>query len=226
MFSFLYHCQDFCQTCLFIWITQRVSYNKQELLTLREHLSFVVYLCCTIMCLTFCIPCYDVCYGFHMDTMFGSSLPSVVCRRDHVMFTLFVLACMWWCPARVMLCICFVFLCLVYPVLPVYLDCPFLIFLRCSLTFIFFYFGYLYSQPSSPWQHCLSVDWNKQYMSIVYRESLTSSECSNGMTYSFMYTHIINWWPDGDFIRLNKGKITTLKYSLRKKWNMFLLILL
>ena len=44
-------------------------------------LIFVVYLCCTIMCLTFCIPCYDVCYGFHMDTMFGSSLPSVVCRE-------------------------------------------------------------------------------------------------------------------------------------------------
>ena len=101
-------------------------------------LIFLVHLCCTIMCLTFCIPCYDICYGFHMDTMFGSSLPSVVCRRDHVLFTLFVLACMWWCPACVMLCICFVFLCLVYPVLPVYLDCPFVISLRCSLTFIFF----------------------------------------------------------------------------------------
>ena len=79
-------------------------------------LIVLVYLCCPIICLTFCIPCYDVCYGFHMDTMFGSSLPSALCRRDHVMFTLFVFACMWWCPARVVLPLCFVFLCLVYPV--------------------------------------------------------------------------------------------------------------
>ena len=101
-------------------------------------LIVLVYLCCPIICLTFCIPCYDVCYGFHMDTMFGSSLPSAVCRRDHVLFTLFVFACMWWCPARVVLSLYFVFLCLVYPVLIIF---P----LRCSLTFMFLYSGYLQS---------------------------------------------------------------------------------
>jgi hypothetical protein len=31
--------------------------------------------------LTFCIPCCDVRYDSHMETMFGSSLPPVVCRR-------------------------------------------------------------------------------------------------------------------------------------------------
>jgi hypothetical protein len=32
----------------------------------------------------------DVRYNFYIETMFGSSLPSVVCRRAHVVFTLFV----------------------------------------------------------------------------------------------------------------------------------------
>ena len=59
--------------------------------------------------------------------MFGSSLPPVVCRRAHVLFTLFVLFVYivlsnTYC---VVLCFCFVFLRLVYPMLPVSLDCPF-----------------------------------------------------------------------------------------------------
>ena len=39
MFSFLYHCQDFYRTWLYIWVARRVSYKKKELLTLREHLD-------------------------------------------------------------------------------------------------------------------------------------------------------------------------------------------
>jgi hypothetical protein len=38
MFSYLYHCQDFYQTWLYLWVTRRVSYKKQELLTLRKHM--------------------------------------------------------------------------------------------------------------------------------------------------------------------------------------------
>ena len=30
-----------------------------------------------------------------LKTIFGSSLPPVVCRRDHMLFTLFVFACVW-----------------------------------------------------------------------------------------------------------------------------------
>ena len=41
-------------------------------------------------------PCCDVLYDFHIKTMFCSSLPPVVCRRDHVLFTLCVLACVLW----------------------------------------------------------------------------------------------------------------------------------
>ena len=31
-----------------------------------------------------------------IKTMFGSSFPPVVCRRVHVLFTLFVFVCAWW----------------------------------------------------------------------------------------------------------------------------------
>ena len=47
-----------------------------------------------------------------IETMFGSSLPPVVCWRVHLLFTL---------------CFCFIFLRFVYPMLPVSLDCHYLI---------------------------------------------------------------------------------------------------
>jgi hypothetical protein len=84
MFSFLYHCHDFYWTRLYIWVTRRVFYKKQDLYV-------------------------------H------------VCRSAHVLFMLFVFACALWCPTHIVLCVCFVFLRLVYPMLPVSLDCPFLI---------------------------------------------------------------------------------------------------
>ena len=92
-----------------------------------------------------------------MKTMFSSSVPPVVCRRAHVLFTLFVFVWVQWCPKYIVLCflgysivvsntycvmffgvfysgvqhilccVCFVFLPLVYPMLPVSLDCSFLI---------------------------------------------------------------------------------------------------
>ena len=57
--------------------------------------------------------------------------------RAHVLFTLFVFACVKWCPTHIVLCFCFFvfdfvfvfcfFLRLVYPMLPVSQDCPILI---------------------------------------------------------------------------------------------------
>jgi hypothetical protein len=66
----------------------------------------------------------------HSDqTMVGSSLPPIVCKKAHVLLTLFVFACRKWCPTHIVLgffLFVFVFsLCLVWPVLPVSLDCPF-----------------------------------------------------------------------------------------------------
>ena len=44
----------------------------------------------------------------------------------HVLFVLFVFACVQWCSTYIVLYFYFVFLRLVYPMLPVSLDCPFL----------------------------------------------------------------------------------------------------
>ena len=64
-------------------------------------------------------------YDFHMKTMFGSSLPPVVCRREHIL-RFVVFACLWWGPTHIVFGFCFVFLRLLYPMLPVSLYCPFL----------------------------------------------------------------------------------------------------
>jgi hypothetical protein len=63
-------------------------------------------------------------YNFRIKTMFGSSLPPVVCRRAHVLFTLLVFV---WCLTHIVLCFYFICLRVVYPMLPVSLDCSFLI---------------------------------------------------------------------------------------------------
>ena len=44
---------------------------------------------------------------FRIITMFGSFLPSVVCRNADVIITLFVLVCEQWCQTHIVLC-CFV----------------------------------------------------------------------------------------------------------------------
>ena len=46
--------------------------------------------------------------------MFGSSLPPVFCRGANVLFTLFVFACVWWCPTHIVLCSCFSSSCVPY----------------------------------------------------------------------------------------------------------------
>jgi hypothetical protein len=58
--------------------------------------------------------------------MFVSSLPLVVCRRSHILYTWFVFVCICWCPAYIVLCSCFVCLRLVCPMLSASPYCPFL----------------------------------------------------------------------------------------------------
>jgi hypothetical protein len=82
----------------------------------------------------FSVPCYGVRYDFRIKTMFGSYLPPVVCRRACVLSTLFEFVCVEWCPTYIVLCFCIVCLRLVYPMLPVSLDCS--LFIAPSLTFI------------------------------------------------------------------------------------------
>jgi hypothetical protein len=66
---------------------------------------------------------YLLCKG----SLLGSSLPPVVCRRSRVLSTLFVFVCIKWCLTHIVVCVCVVCLRLVYPMLSVSLDCPFLI---------------------------------------------------------------------------------------------------
>ena len=68
----------------------------------------------------------DVRYKFSIKTMFSLSLLPVVCRSAHVLFMLCV--CLHIVVStHIVLYFCFVCLRLVYPMLPVSLDCPFLI---------------------------------------------------------------------------------------------------
>jgi len=57
-------------------------------------------LCVLSYVLTFLVHCCDVRYDFRIKTMFGSSLPPVVCRRADVLFMLFVFLCVCWFPTR------------------------------------------------------------------------------------------------------------------------------
>ena len=73
---------------------------------------------CLFVCLFFCLFC---CFLFYFGTLL-----SVVCKRVHVLYTLFVFVCLKWCPTYIVLCFCFVFLRLGVPMLPVSLDGSFL----------------------------------------------------------------------------------------------------
>jgi hypothetical protein len=117
--------------CVWHHHTQRNTYNVNKtwalwllLLPLRYSLTFILAVCVVLLSVcTLWVPCCDVWYEFRIKTMFGS----VVCQRAHVLFTLYVFLCVWWCQTHIVLCFCFVFLCLVYPMLPVSLACPFFI---------------------------------------------------------------------------------------------------
>jgi uncharacterized membrane protein YesL len=74
-----------------------------KLRTLLEHLNSLagvlvgsvllifLFVCVILLFVfTFYVLCCDVCYDFRIKTMFSSSLLPVVCRRAHVLFTLFV----------------------------------------------------------------------------------------------------------------------------------------
>jgi len=84
--------------------------------------------------------CCDVRYDCRIKNMFGSSLPLVVCSRDYALFTLFLFVA--YSGVQQILCCVFCFVCrrLVYPMLPVSLDCLFLI---APLIFSNVYFIYM-----------------------------------------------------------------------------------
>ena len=119
--------------------------------------------------------------------MFSLSLPPVVCRRAHVLITLLVFVCVWWCPTHTVLCFCFVFLRLVYPMLPVSLDCTFLI-----ATSVFSNI-YLFLQHcgkhtdvvfcSTYKQQQQNIDFNILFMKILWRQVYIKASPVNPATF-------------------------------------------
>ena len=85
------------------------------------------------------LPCI-LCMLILSHFQFGSSLPPVVCRT-HFLFTLFLHIVV-----SIMLCFCFVFLCLLNPMLPFSLDCRFLI---APLVFSIVYCRH-HAKPTGP----------------------------------------------------------------------------
>jgi len=94
-------------------------------------LIFLVFSVVLLCVFTFPATCCDVRYDFRINTMFGLSLPPVVCRRAHVLFTLSVFIYVEWCPTHIVLCFCFVclrFVCCVASFSGLFMfDCPFCI---------------------------------------------------------------------------------------------------
>ena len=122
-----------------IWTCQKIKYtsavhttgttpyilgkkpNTDSLKDAYNGLQTIIYLCKNEMfrLLT------QIRYDFRIKTMLGAHFHPVVCRRDHVLFTLYVVACAQWRPTNVVLCFCFVCFRFLCSVLPVLLDCPF-----------------------------------------------------------------------------------------------------
>ena len=66
--------------------------------------SFLFFLCCPVVCLCDLGSVLWCLLRFPFGT--GLSLPPVVCRRAHVLFTLFVFVCVRWCPTHIVLRFC------------------------------------------------------------------------------------------------------------------------
>ena len=104
-----------CEKC-FIWTS--------PCFLLGSVLFIFLVFCVVLLCFfTILVPCCEDRYALHITTMFGSSLPAVVCRRANVLFTLFMIDCVW----------CFFFVCLRLVSVPYVanfsglsiFDCPF-----------------------------------------------------------------------------------------------------
>ena len=81
--------------------------NKNIVPKLEEkYCTNVSFLCCPIMCL------YVLSFVLWCPLQFphfGSYSPPVVCRKAHVLFTLYVIVCVQCCPTHIVLCFLFLF---------------------------------------------------------------------------------------------------------------------
>jgi len=73
-----------------IWMHSRFFFGGVRL---AHFFLLFFFVCCHIMCLNVPSPVLWCPLRFPQKTMFVSSLPPAVCRRAHVLFTLFVFVC-------------------------------------------------------------------------------------------------------------------------------------
>jgi hypothetical protein len=82
----------YCVFALFVFVLCHVPkcclFGSPPVLNTEVHFVHFVLLCV----FTFLVPCCDVSYNVRIKTVFGWSLPLVVCRKLHVLFALFVFA--------------------------------------------------------------------------------------------------------------------------------------
>ena len=96
--------------CEITVITQPHCYVPIQDLDFQRHVCVLIRVKTVLYCDVRCVFRMKTVFGSSLPRliMFGSFLPTVVCRRDHVLFTLFLFACAQWCPTHIVLC----FLCL------------------------------------------------------------------------------------------------------------------
>jgi hypothetical protein len=131
------------------------------------------------MCIYVRIRGCDIRYDFHIKTMFSSSLPPVVCRRTHVLFTLYVFVCGLWCITYIFALFFSVLCTLRYQFLWIV---HFWLSLRYSLTFILFPFKTVYKwyYIFSNYLHLLLRPYTKHRQILKYlknSDSVKSTYC-------------------------------------------------
>ena len=99
---------------IYIWVTQRVSYNNQELFTIREHLGstpdLYVHLfifCVVLICVfTYWVPCYNVVMSVAISVCKRCSvrLYLQLFVQGHVLLRLFMFVCVQWWPTHMLCC--------------------------------------------------------------------------------------------------------------------------
>ena len=114
MFSFLYHCQDFYRTWLYIRVTRWVSSKKQELITLRVYprvfgevsvAHLFNFLCCPIMCLYVLSSVLWCPLRFPPKAMFDLSVKTTAYSSEAYDFTSVFYLCSC---CSIIICICIV----------------------------------------------------------------------------------------------------------------------
>ena len=152
----------------------------------RSMLHIVLVFCVVPLCVfTFWVPCYDVRYDFRIKMMFSSCIPPVICKRAHVLLTLFVFVCVKWCPTKLCCALVLFFFVLCILCSQFLWIVLFWLSLRYSLTFIYRGRQQVVARSTTDcrpvcktWQPEVCWSWKSVFFSVRFR-------------YYILYTEII-----------------------------------